>query len=366
MKNKTILLLVFFLAFMLAGCSKQKDVVVTELKDPKSLELDAIAEKYHREKGFNGAILVAKEGKVLLKKGYGLADYEAGYPIESNTKFKIASVTKQFTAVCIMILEEKELLSLEDTLDKYIPDFPDGKKIKIHNLLNHTSGIVRDPLLDYHGTDKIYSVEELIDSFKKLALESEPGDKTSYSNCNYILLGYIIEKVSGMKYEDFVNKNIFEPLEMYDTAYNHYEEGKQYAKGYLIVELPDSAIRDDGFNISWAYAAGALHSTVDDLYKWDQTLYTEKLVKRQSLDKMFIPNEGKAAFGWFIPETGIASHAGGITGFRSIIVRDMNTKSTIIILSNSDISELLNMDTSELIDSMVKKFTEKLNTDLSR
>ena len=352
MRFKQMLLLLLVLAFVSSGCAgKAKEIVVVETRSPRTIQLNDIGERYHKEKNFFGALLVAKDGTIHLNRGFGWAEDNLGYPIYSDTKFKIGSMTKQFTAMAILILEEQGLLKVEDTLDKYIPDYPKGSQIKLYNLLNHSSGIreYTNEVDIYENRDVKYSVEDLINSFKNLPLDFETGDKTSYSNSNYVLLGYIIEQVSGKTYEEFLKQAIFDPLDMKDTAYSHNEKGKDYAVGYRIIGYPDDVLTTAAVDMDIAYAAGALHSTTDDLYKWDQALYTEKLVKKKSLEKMFKPIKENYGFGWLLPEPDLAIHGGSIPGFNSMIVRDMASKTTIIVLCNNEAFQ----DTGNMIEEIM-------------
>lgn len=291
---------------------------------------------------FNGSILVAKEGEILLRKGYGKADFKKRIPNTPATVFRLASVTKQFTAMAILILKEKGKLSVNDPLSKYIPDYPDGDKITIHNLLTHTSGIAeyfRDELISWNH---YYSLEELISLFKDNAQNFIPGERFQYCNSNYILLGYIIEKVSGIEYGNFVQQFIFTPLDMENSGYEGRKtKFKNLAVGYYSIK--PKPVEAFNFNMSIIYSAGGLCSTIDDLYKWDQALYTEKLVKSETLKKMFTPysqaiNYGYGWSGW-INETStfdIMEHTGSFSGFSSYIYRDIRNQIFIIMLSNSN------------------------------
>ncbi len=292
------------------------------------------------KKYFNGSILVAKEGKILLRKGYGKADFKKRISNTPETVFRLASITKQFTAMAVLILEEQGKLSTNNPLSKYIPDYPEGDKITIHNLLTHTSGIeeyFRDELISW---DHYYLPEELISIFKDKPLNFPPGERFQYCNSNYILLGYIIEKVSGKKYGDFLREYIFAPLDMKVSGY---EDGKIKFKNkaigyYSIKPKPTVAFN---FDMSITYSAGGLCSTVDDLYKWDQALYTEKLVKKETLKKMLTPyspviNYGYGWAGWTNETSTFVNmdHTGSFSGFSSYIYRDIRNQTVIIMLSN--------------------------------
>lgn len=290
---------------------------------------------------FSGSVLIAIDDKIILKKGYGMADYENQIPNTPKTVFKIGSITKQFTSMAIMMLEERGLLSVEDPISMYISGFSGRDKIKIHHLLSMTSGIGDYISDDWADCDRSYTVDELISRILEKPISFEAGSKYEYSNSNYVLLGYIIEKVTGMEYDEFMRHNIFEPLDMENTAYDYKEEFlKHKAIGYI--NVADTSRKDaviaPNMNMSYAYSAGGLYSTVEDLYKWDQALYTEKLVKKASLEKMFTPNVDNYGYGWDIltKYRNSVSHDGRCKGFTSIIYRFMDKKATIILLMNEE------------------------------
>lgn len=324
------LFLILILIFTISACDSNSTV-------ESLIEKDDSFDKFCKSNNFNGSILVVDDGEIVLKKGYGFADYEKKIPNTPDTIFGIASLTKQFTAVGIMMLNERGALNVSDTIDKYIPGYPNGDKITIHNLLTNTSGIaeyINEELLK--GT-KHYSPTNLINVFKDKPLNFNPGERFEYSNSNYALLGYIIEKVSNMKYEDFVKENIFIPLKMKDTGYDHNKELPKKAIRYKYLNAVMYA-KADYINMSTAYSAGALQSTIEDLYRWDQALYTNKLLDKESMNKMFTPFLDSYGYGWFIIKPGkkpIMQHMGTIDGVRALIYRNVELKQTIIILSNN-------------------------------
>jgi len=288
---------------------------------------------------FSGSVLIAKEGKVIFHKGYGKADLELNVDNTRQNKFRIGSLTKQFTAAAILQLEEKRMLNIKDSIDNYIEDYPYGEKIKIKNLLNHTSGIY-----DYTRTKefrdmmgKRTKLEKVIELFKDKELNYQPGEKYQYCNSNYVLLGYIIEKVSGLNYGQYLRENIFAPLNMENTgfAYHHIIiEGR--ASGYVM--NPDGSkmnmYHDDA---TFAHGAGALYSTTADLYKWDRALYTNKILSENSLSKMLQVYKGNYGFGFKIDELFGHKryyHHGGTMGYTGSIIRYINDNTTIIVLTN--------------------------------
>jgi len=233
-------------------------------------------------------------------------------------------------------------LSVDDSIKKYIPDYPHGEKITIHHLLTHTSGIPNfTSFPEYTKTMKLASpVEKTIERFKRKKLEFAPGEKFSYSNSGYIILGYIIEKVSKKSYEAYLNENILQPLNMDDTGYGHNEPIlENRATGYSWGK--DDLVNASFLDMSIPHAAGALYSTVEDLYLWDRALYTEKLVSKSSLDKMFTPFKDNYGYGWGISKLfkrKRISHGGGINGFTTNISRYTDDNICIIVLSNFDYS----------------------------
>jgi len=301
-------------------------------------KVDEYINPYLKMGTFSGSVLIARKGIILLSKGYGMANYENDVPNTLQTKFRLGSVTKQFTATSIMQLQEKGLLNVYDPISKYLPDYPNGEEITIHHLLTHTSGIPNfTSFPEYQETMMLLSsVEKTMERFKYRPLEFTPGEKFKYSNSGYILLGYIIEKVSGKPYEDYLKENIFQPLNMMDTGYDYHRPLiKHRASGYVLGtnELVNAIYID----MSTPYAAGGLYSTVEDLYLWDQALYTEKLVGKNSLDKMFTPFRGDYGYGWFIIKAfdrRLITHGGTVNGFYAYISRYVDDKVCIIVLSN--------------------------------
>lgn len=286
---------------------------------------------------FQGSILIARDGKVLVSKGYGMANAEHAVPNSPHTKFRIGSLSKQFTALAILMLQEQGRLNVQDPMCKYLPQCPESwQRISIHHLLTHTSGI-QD--IDYiQARIPSMSVANTIERLKDKPLEFTPGKLFSYSSSNYILLGHIIEKASGEQYETFVRRHIFEPLAMNDTGYDDNRRIlKNRAAGYSM--RGGTLINAAYVEMSIPFAAGGLYSTVEDLYKWDQALYTNNLVSKQSLDAMFTPYKGGYGYGWYIGEQfnrRFISHSGWIDGFHAFIGRFPDDKLTVIVLSNLD------------------------------
>lgn len=294
---------------------------------------------------FSGAILIAKDGKVLVSRGYGMANLEHGVANTPQTKFRIASVTKPFTATAAMLLQERGKLNVQDPVCKYLSPCPEAwKKITIHHLLTHTSGIPNySNFPDYDKTKTLSSTAvSLIDRFKEKALEFQPGERFEYGNSGYVLLGFIIEKVSGKSYEDFLRENIFEPLKMMNTGYDDPRLVlKHRAEGYIWDgnHFTHAAYID----MSNSYASGGLYSTAEDLYLFDQALYTEKLLTKKSLDTLFTPFQDGYGYGWkLVPQFNhrVISHDGGLDGFRVNIERFPDDRTCVIFLSNVENTRL--------------------------
>ncbi|HEV7509807.1 MAG TPA: serine hydrolase [Thermoanaerobaculia bacterium] len=296
------------------------------------------------------AALVMKDGQVVLRKGFGMANLELGTPVSPDMVFELGSITKQFTAASILLLQERGQLRVEDEITKYLPDYPThGQKITVENLLTHTSGIP-----SYTGlaewmprVREDMKLTDLIAMFKDKPLEFTPGEKWEYDNSGYILLGAIIEKVSGKSYEQFVEEEIFQKLGMSQSRYGHVEEIIPLrATGY---EKNDKGFYNARYlSMTQPYAAGSLMSTVDDLAIWDRALSSEMLLKKASLDRMFTSFKIKSGvathygYGMGVSELAgkrVLAHGGGIFGFTTIITRVPEERLLIVILSNNEASE---------------------------
>jgi CubicO group peptidase (beta-lactamase class C family) len=327
---KTKLLLLFILIVEFSSSSAQSI----------SAKMDSLLTAYNNQYKFNGVVLVVKGGNVLLKKGYGYKDYANKKVIDPNGIFQIGSITKQFTSTVILRLYEQGKLDVKDKLIKYIPDFPRGNEITLENLLTHTSGIY-----NYTNDNKFMNIESLlhvelermISMMKSKPLEFQPGTKFSYSNSNYILLGYIIQKVTGKPYEQVVHEYIFNPLGMTHSGFD-FKNLKDTNKvvGYLAFDKSLQVIAPI-VDSSASFAAGAMYSTLDDLYKWDRGLYGNKVVSQSSLEKAYTPKLNKYGYGWFIDSIKgkrILTHNGGIFGFTADFVRIPADDVCIIVLCN--------------------------------
>ena len=314
----------------------------------KARMVDALLASYHDAGLFNGAALVSDGGKVMLKKGYGLADFEWKIPNTPDTKFRIGSITKQFTATVIMQLVEEKKLSLDATLSSVLPYYrkDTGSKITVHHLLTHTSGIpsytglpnfMRDVSRDPYG------VREFVEKYCSGDLEFEPGSRFLYNNSGYFLLGAIIEAVTNKPYAQALRERVFDPLGMAASGYDlSVPILEKRAHGY---ESGLAGVRNaDYLDMGLPYAAGSLYSTVEDLYIWDQALYGEKVLPSKAKERMFTPGLGNYGFGWFIEKRSIGGdkaerltigHGGGINGFSTQITRLPEDRHLVVLFNNT-------------------------------
>lgn len=314
-------------------------------KAAKIEEVMTLANKYRL---FNGSVLVAENGKVIYKKGFGLANMEWNIPNTTETRFRLGSITKQFTATLILQLVEQGKVKLDGKLSDYLPDYRKdvGEKVTINQLLNHTSGIPSYTGLPGFFNDvsrNPYSVADFVKKYASNDLAFEPGSKFSYNNSGYFLLGAIIEKVMGQPYERVLTEKIFDPLGMKNSGYDHYATIlERRAAGYE--KTPDGYVNAPYLDMSLPYAAGSLYSTVEDLYLWDQALYTDRLLSAQSKELMYKPNLENYAYGWSIRKAKLGtgaetvpsiSHNGGINGFNTLIMRYPVQKNLIVLLDNT-------------------------------
>ncbi len=309
-------------------------------------KIDALAAKALASPGAAGlSISVAREGRVILNKGYGKADLEHDVPSTDVSIFRIASVTKQFTAAAIMRLAEQDTLSLDDDITKYV-DYPThSKTVTIRHLLTHTSGIKNytDVPGFFETTTRDLSPEKVLDPVRNLPFDFEPGTKWAYSNTNYHLLGMIIERVSGVPYAKYLQDEFFRPLKLTHTRYDTASDvipGR--ARGYGVID--GKPVNAQYLSMTIPYAAGGLLSSAGDLVRWQLALISGKVVSPESYKQMTTPAklaDGSSAqygFGLFMSEVDghpNFMHEGGIPGFNSILVYFTNEKLSIAVLSNS-------------------------------
>ena len=306
-------------------------------QDPS--RMDQIVQYYVSNNQFMGTALVARGDQVLFSKGYGSANLEWNVPNTPSTKFRLGSITKQFTAASILLLEERGKLKIEDPIRKYLPDMPAAyDKVTIYNVLTHTAGIpnfTNSP--DYAKLRPFpHTPVQIVALFRDKPLEFAPGKKMSYSNSGYILLGYLIEKISGQSYQDFVQKNIFTPLGMKDSGYDSNSAIIPHrAAGYT--PGPSGMMNADFEHMSVPFSAGALYSTTEDLLRWEQGLFGGKLLSAASLAKMTAPFKGDYALGVGVNTVNgrkQISHGGGISGFNTYLAYFPDEKLTVAVLGN--------------------------------
>lgn len=304
--------------------------------------LEEYLERLEQNGHFSGSILVGYKGEILLSRGFGYASLEHDIPNSAQTKFRIASITKGFTAAAILLLQEKEILSIHDPISRYLPDYPYGNKITIHHLLSHTSGIPNFTSFKNYWPYMMRlptTLDQTIESFKHLPLEFSPGEKYTYCNSGYLLLTKIVERVSGISYAEFLKQSIFDPLQMKDTNVDNGRHiVKNMATGYTVLK---EIVHAEHIDMSIPQGAYGLYSTVEDLFRWDQALYTDQLLSFQSLQQMFTPQLHQYGYGWSIQSIDLGEskhtcikHKGSINGFQSDILRFIDDQLTIIVLSN--------------------------------
>ncbi len=288
---------------------------------------------------------MAKDGQVIYRKAFGMANLELDVPMTPDMVFRIGSVTKQFTAVAILQLLEQGKLSLDDEITRFIPDYPtQGHKITIHHLLNHTSGIKSYTSMSEFSMvlRKDQAPSQIIDIFKDQPMDFAPGEQFLYNNSGYILLGYIIEKISGQTYQEYVEEYLFKPAGMIHSLYAN-DKGVLKNRAYGYQPSPSGYANSEFLSMSLPYAAGSLMSTVDDLFKWNQALQSGKLLKKETLELAFTPgklNDGTQmtyGYGWEMGNlqgSPIISHGGGIHGFLSFASWLPEENIVVVLLQN--------------------------------
>jgi CubicO group peptidase (beta-lactamase class C family) len=337
----------FITIVVLCVCAASTGAVARDSNGDLAAQIDQIMTAAYKPDQPGAAVIVVKDGKTIFRKGYGMADLELGVKIEPDHVFRIGSITKQFTAVAILELMERGKLSLSDEITRFFPDFPThGQKITIEHLLTHTSGIKSYTSLPEWLSQwrKDMTVKEIIDLFKDKPMDFAPGEKWSYSNSGYILLGAIIEKVSGMSYEDFLQKNIFDVVGMKSSYYGN--AGRIIAHRIPGYSKGKTGLENAAYlSMTQPYAAGSLLSTVDDLALWDAALYTDKLVKQETLKRAFTPyklNNGVVTgygYGWTMVDYEghlMIEHGGGINGFITYMLRVPQDHVFVSVLTNKD------------------------------
>jgi len=332
--------------------------------------VDAMYASLNNKDASGIAVLVSRDGKVMYEKGFGYADIKSKIPVTKDTKFRIGSVTKQFTAAAVLKLQENGQLSVNDKLSKYIPDFPRGGEVTIHHLLTHTSGIhsyTNKPDFVNRVTGTI-SEDSLISFFKHDAYDFNPGENFMYNNSGYFLLGYIIGKVSGMPYGEYLKKTFFDPLGMKNTGV-HYAGIKleNEAHGYAT----NNGKYEEALNwdMSWAGGAGALYSTLEDLDKWNNALYSGKVLSESSMKAALtvvqLKNGAKPQMNYgYGLITGnyrgleTIQHSGGLHGFLTQLEYFPKQKMTVVMYSNNA-SPQVNFDPNKVAEAFAWQEMDK-------
>ncbi|OQP50562.1 hypothetical protein A4H97_01600 [Niastella yeongjuensis] len=303
-------------------------------------KLEEYMDAAYKAKLFNGVILATRHDSILLAKGYGWRDYDHHILHDTNSLFRIGSLTKSFTAVVILYLQEQGKLKLTDNLSKYFPEYTNGYKILIKNLLNHTSGITEYSNQD-HFFESIafrpYTQKNFWNYIKERPLEFSPGSDFNYSNSNYFVLGYLIEKVTGKPYEQNVRDIIFNKAGMMHSGFDWKNLQSLYKTiGYDVlndsVHIP-GRIADS----SAAYAAGGIYTTAGDLFRYHKALMENRIISQQSQEEAYTAYQGGYGYGWYVrdwPQGKNLGHTGGIMGFSSLMSRGLKDNSCIIVLSN--------------------------------
>ena len=342
MRRKAVNLM--WMASVLAACLFERSAAAeaAEADLLRDAKFDAYLEAASRHDHFSGTVLVARDGVPVFTRSYGMANYELDVPNSARTVYRIASLTKQFTALAVMQLQEQGKLKVGDPICQYIDQCPAAwKPITLRHLLTHTSGIENYSSLsewDEVLALRSYKRPELVALFRDLPLRFTPGEQFKYSNSGYVLLGMAIERASGKSYGDYLREKIFTPLGMSQTVY---DESRTLlpnrASGYY--SLGTRFVNAPYMSPTVSYAAGGIQSTVGDVLLWDQALYSERLLSRKSLDEMFTPVKKGYGYGWQIGEKlGRRSieHSGSENGFSTYLLRFPAERVTVIVLSNSD------------------------------
>lgn len=309
-------------------------------------EIDNLLEAKYAPDAPGATFLISKNGNTIYRKAFGLSNLELNVPMKPENVFEIGSMSKQFTAISILMLSEQGKLNLDDEITTFIPDYPtNGHKITIHHLLTHTSGIKSFTSMRALGgiSKKDLTPIELIDFFKNEPMDFAPGEKFKYNNSGYVILGHIIEAVTGESYADFVEKHIFKALGMEASQYaSHSKVIKNRASGY---HNRDGYINKRHISFTLPYASGSLMSTIDDMHKWQEAIKNNVLISKETTKKAFTNytlNNGESVnygYGWHIKaisETPSREHGGAIFGFKSMGVYIQSADVYVIGLNNCD------------------------------
>lgn len=280
---------------------------------------------------FNGYILMKEQNEIVFNQGFGYSDFQKKKTADENTVYNLGSVTKQFTAMCILLLEQKGLLSIDESIGTYLPDFLNRRNIKVRDMLNMISGIPEywcKP--EWHESPE-RTAEDSYGFIKTLTDYQPPREKFEYSNSNYIVLGKLIEKVTGQSLADYMNLNIFKPLDMTRTSFLTVNQNDtNIAIGY---KSPHVAKWEKTVMLNSFAGAAGMYSTAADLCKWDEALYTDKLLNKELMAEFYKPVLSGYAMGWFVDGPKIF-HGGDAPGFSVRFTRVCSRKLVIILLCN--------------------------------
>ncbi|MDJ1503349.1 serine hydrolase domain-containing protein [Xanthocytophaga agilis] len=320
-------------------------------------KLDNLLNTYAQLNQFNGTVLIAKNGKILLEKGYGFQDIQTKTPCSTKTIYQIASVTKTFTSALVLKLAEQKKLSLSDKLTRYYPNLPHGDSITIEHLLTHTSGI---PSISLDTTEinkeenKLANESIMINALMKgPALDFVPGSNWNYSNLGYALLGYIIQKVTGLSYYHALRHYIFQPLQMTHSGFDFIHLADSHkATGYYTYPTRSETELATILDSAGPFAAGAIYSTVGDLYKWHKGLQDNQVISKALQEKAYTAYRNRYGYGWIVDSlfnTRIVSHSGDIWGFKTNFTRVPTNDICIVLLSNIEDNEQLTTITNKIL-----------------
>jgi CubicO group peptidase (beta-lactamase class C family) len=328
----------------------------------KAEQIDALLTKAGELRQFNGTALVADSSGVIFKKGYGYANFEWQVPNAPDVRFRLGSITKQFTSMVVMQLVSEGKIRLDGKVTDYLPDYrkDTGDRVTIAHLLSHTSGIpsyTSQPGFFAEASRDPYQVAEFVKKFASGDLEFEPGSKWTYNNSGYFLLGAIIEKVTGKTYAEALQERIFTPLGMQSSGYDLPAKVlPKRASGYQLAG--GTYVNAPYLDMTIPYAAGSLYSTVEDLYLWDRALYTDKLLSAELKKQLFTPVLRDYGFGWSIQkaklddtktEVATVGHTGGIHGFNTVLLRVPEKKELVVLLDNTSRGDKLDALAASII-----------------
>ncbi|MCH7534362.1 MAG: beta-lactamase family protein [Bacteroidetes bacterium] len=342
------------LLLLLNGCGgdQPEPQIEEEVIKTKADRIDSLLKVLHSKGRFNATVLVAEGSEIIYQNGFGYANFDTKDTLSLKSCFRLASVSKQFTAMCVMILEEREKLSYDDDITKYLPELSFYEGVTVRHLLWHTGGLPDYMQLfeDHWDTTKLAFKEDILSLMAEHQpeIDFKPGEKYEYSNTGYSLLAGIVQRASGVHFDDFITENLFMKINMSASLVCKGADDEPIPNrvfGYYYDESSKSMANADYHYLNGVIGDGGLYSTIGDLFKWDQALYTEQLVSKATLDLAFTGFKlndadtlGDYGFGWGLyknDSTNVVSHSGSWVGFSTYIQRDIGNKTTIIVLNNT-------------------------------